>query len=145
MNEVKITAVRTSGEVFKAMTNSGRPGFGIMVVYTLADAREVDSKVTRQRKKDVLPAVESARESINSGSMSASFHEGKFWGTVRKFSIEKLTDAAASDSGKQNQVYCASERSEVMENLRLALLPFEHAKTVAEHANSGLMSNQGKL
>lgn len=34
-----------------------------------------------------------------------------------------------------NQVYCASERSEVMENLRLALLPFENAKTVAEHAN----------
>jgi len=91
MNEVKITAVRASGEVFKtSMTNTGRPGFGIMVVYTLVDAREVDSRVTATRKKDVLPGVDSNHQAAVAGQLSATFEDGKFWGIRRVYGIGGL-------------------------------------------------------
>ncbi|HXJ59204.1 MAG TPA: hypothetical protein VNU68_21295 [Verrucomicrobiae bacterium] len=89
MNEIGITQIDpVDGRIYKGMTNCGRPGFSLDVVYTLADGRKQRSTVSSERKKNVLAALERERRAAAAGSMTANFNDkGEFWGTTQKWTI----------------------------------------------------------
>lgn len=88
MNEIKITKVeaRPGYAPAKGMTNCG-PGFILLVIFHLEDGRTIDSHVTARRKKDLGGALERAQRQATEGNLQASYHEGKFFGTVSRYRI----------------------------------------------------------
>lgn len=87
--EILITNVTPAEEpIFKTVTNTGRLGFGINVLYTLEDGQTIKSTIARERKKNVLPAIERERQSIAAKAMTANFNDaGEFWGTTTRYNL----------------------------------------------------------
>lgn len=88
MNEKRITSITPiTGQIYKGMTNSGRRGFILDVTYLLDDGTTEKSNVSANRKKDVLPRLERDRANAATGAMKASYFDGRFSGTVSRYTI----------------------------------------------------------
>lgn len=89
MNDKRITLITPTGRpIYKAMTNSGRPGFCLDVIYTLEDGSTQAAHVTAERKKNVLEPLERDRVAAANGSMTATYGaDGEFYGTCTRYDI----------------------------------------------------------
>lgn len=116
--EVKIVKVRAHGEIFKVPMrySSGKPGFGICVVYTAEDSREFDSTVSTDRKKDVMNRVAREQQSAEAGAMEATIEDGRLVCTCTKWSIG-LSGATGFAGKPILGLVPLSQRKEVVENV----------------------------
>ena len=78
--------IEAAGTITKGMTLRG-PGFILPVTYHLEDGTTVNSHVSSERKKNVLPRLERDRANAASGAMKAIFQDGRFFGTVTSYDI----------------------------------------------------------
>lgn len=86
-DSVPITAVRVDGDIYKVATRTKALDFAVPVKYVLEDGREIATQITRNRKKDVLPAVESANQKAQEGCFAANFVDGIFIGTKTTYDL----------------------------------------------------------
>jgi len=78
--EKRIKAVIADGPVGRAPDPYGRktPSYAVRVTYSLEDGRTLPGTIHRERKRDVLPALEEANRKAGQGAMHAVLHDGRF-------------------------------------------------------------------
>jgi hypothetical protein len=81
--ERKVTkAIPRTGQIIKVIGDNGRPVFGMDLVCEVDGAEPVIYTVKRQRKKDILKAVNMRLTAAAAGSLTALYKEetGEHWG-----------------------------------------------------------------
>ena len=92
--EYRVTNVEASGSiddlgaaVARSMPSHNRHRYIRNILYTLEDGRKIFGKARGLTKPKLAASIARDAELVKDGGLFVTFHDGVFWGTVRKMTI----------------------------------------------------------